>query len=208
MTDQTTDEPPTDDQHNQKMRQIQAEHRARMKTKRTSERGLFAVYTGNGKGKSTSALGCVLRALGWGHSVAIVQYIKGTWKTGEKQFFERFDDFVTIKRMGEGFTWDTQDRQRDIAAAEAAWKQSEVYLSSGELDLVVLDELNIVMRYDYLSVEAVLQGIANRHERTTVIVTGRDAKPELMDAADLVTEMKNVKHPFDAGIKAAKGFDF
>ncbi len=196
------------EEHAEQMRKVQAEHRAKMKERKKSERGLLAVYTGEGKGKSSSALGVMLRALGWGHDVAMVQYIKGTWKTGEKQFFERFDDLITIKRMGEGFTWDTQDRERDIAAAQAAWETSLEFMRSGDFDLVVLDELNITLRYDYLAAQDVVDGLATRHERTTVIVTGRDAPPALIEAADLVSEMRNVKHPFDAGIKAMRGFDF
>ena len=134
--------------------------------------------------------------------------IKGTWKTGEKEFFARFADLVTFRRMGEGFTWDTQDRDRDIAAARAAWQVSCEMLTSGDYDLVILDELNIVLRYEYLSVDEVLAGLTARDPRTTVVVTGRDAPPALLEVADLVTEMTNVKHPFDAGIKAARGFDF
>ncbi len=202
MTDKTNAE------HAEKMRQLQAEHRAKMKERRKADRGLLAVYTGEGKGKSSSALGVILRALGWGHDVAMVQYIKGTWKTGEKQFFETFEDLITIKRMGEGFTWDTQDRERDIAAAESAWQTSLEFMRGGDYDLVVLDELNISLRYEYLAVSEVIEGLATRHPRTTVIVTGRDAPEPLIEAADLVTEMKNVKHPFDAGIKAMRGFDF
>ncbi len=203
MTDDTSDQ-----QHTAKMREVQAEHRARMKQKRSSDAGLLAVHTGDGKGKSTSAFGVVLRAAGWGQSVAIVQYVKGTWKTGEKQFFQRFEDLVTFRQMGEGFTWDTQDRQRDVAAAEAAWQLSVDYLNSGDFDLVVLDELNIVLGYGYLDVDTIVAGLRARHPRTTALVTGRNAPAPLMDAADLVTEMRKLKHPFDAGIKAMRGFDF
>jgi cob(I)alamin adenosyltransferase len=203
-----TDEGEIDREHSERMRKVQAEHRSKMKDKRKAEGGLLAVLTGPGKGKSTSALGILLRAIGWGHKVAMVQFIKGTWKTGEKQFFARFSDLATVRCMGEGFTWDTQDRQRDIAAAEAAWAQSLEYLSSGEFDLVVLDELNVVLGHGYLDVHRVLEGLGARHTRTTAVVTGRGAKQELIEAADLVTEMINVKHPFDAGIKALKGFDF
>lgn len=195
-------------EHAEEMRKVQTEHRAKMKERKKSERGLLAVYTGEGKGKSSSALGVILRALGWGHDVAMVQYIKGTWKTGEKQFFERFDDLITVKRMGEGFTWNTQDRERDIAAARAAWETSLEYMRSGDFDLIVLDELNITLRYDYLPADEVVAGLLSRHNRTTVIVTGRDAPASLVEAADLVSEMRNVKHPFDAGIKAMRGFDF
>ena len=194
--------------HRARMREVQRAHRARIKEKSRAERGLLAVHTGKGKGKSTAAFGLIVRALGWGHDVGVVQFIKGTWKTGEKEFFARFDDLVTFRRMGEGFTWDTQDRDRDIAAARAAWQVSCEMLTSGDYDLVILDELNIVLRYEYLSVDEVLTGLTARDPRTTVVVTGRDAPPALLEAADLVTEMINVKHPFDAGIKAARGFDF
>lgn len=197
-----------DAQHREKMKAVQAEHRAKMKEKKRAEGGLLLVYTGNGKGKSTSAFGTVIRALGWGHSVAVVQYIKGTWKTGEREFFARFPDLLTWHAMGEGFTWDTQDRQRDRQAAEAAWAKSRAFLESGDYDLVLLDEINIALRYDQLSLEAVIEGVKARHPRTSVILTGRDAKPELLEMADLVTEMKQVRHPFEQGIKAKQGIDF
>ena len=195
-------------EHRQRMQQVQTAHRARIKEKTKSGRGLLAVHTGKGKGKSTAAFGTIIRALGWGHDVGVVQFIKGTWKTGEKEFFQRFDDLLTFRRMGEGFTWDTQDLDRDIRAARAAWQVSCEMLTAGDYDLVVLDELNIVLRYKYLSVDEVLDGLAARSDRTTVIVTGRDAPAALIDVADLVTEMGNIKHPFEAGIKAARGFDF
>jgi cob(I)alamin adenosyltransferase len=197
-----------DAQHREKMKAVQAEHRAKMKEKKRAEGGLLLVYTGNGKGKSTSAFGTVIRALGWGHSVAVVQYIKGTWKTGEREFFARFPDLLTWHAMGEGFTWDTQDRQRDRQAAEAAWAKSRAFLESGDYDLVLLDEINIALRYDQLSLEEVVEGVKARHPRTSVILTGRDAKPELLEMADLVTEMKQVRHPFEQGIKAKQGIDF
>ena len=149
-----------------------------------------------------------IRALGWGHSVAVVQFIKGTWKTGEREFFKRYDGLVTWHTMGEGFTWDTQDRVRDVAAAQSAWEKAINLMSSGDFDLVLLDELNITLRYDYLDVAAVVDGLLGRHKRTSVIVTGRDAKPELTEAADLVSEIKAVRHPFESGIKAKQGIDF
>ena len=145
--------------HRARMRRVQLAHRARIKKKSRAERGLLAVHTGKGKGKSTAAFGLIVRALGWGHDVGVVQFIKGTWKTGENEFFARFDDLVTFRRMGEGFTWDTQDRDRDIAAAGAAWKLSCEMLTSGDYDLVILDELNIVLRYGYLSVDEVLTNL-------------------------------------------------
>lgn len=197
-----------DARHREKMRAVQAEHRSKLKSMEQAGRGLLLVYSGNGKGKSTSAFGTVIRALGWGHSVAVVQYIKGTWKTGEREFFKRFEGLVDWHSMGEGFTWDTQDRQRDIAAAKAAWAQSRAFLESGDYDLVVLDEINIALRYDQLEAAEVLEGLKARHPRTSVILTGRDAKPEIMEAADLVTEMGQIRHPFEQGIKAKQGIDF
>ena len=194
--------------HTARMKEVQAEHRARMKDKTQAERGLLLVHTGHGKGKSTAAYGTILRALGWGQHVGVVQYVKGNWKTGERQLFQRLSDLIVWHTMGEGFTWDTQDRDRDVAAAEAAWAQSREMMVSGDFDLLVLDELNIVLRYGYLDLQRVLDGLAARDPRTSVIVTGRDAKPELCEAADLVTEMTLHKHPFDAGIKAKRGIDF
>lgn len=196
------------EQHRERMRALQAEHRAKIKDRKSPDRGLLLVYTGDGKGKSTSAFGTIVRALGWGHSVAVVQYVKGNWKVGEREFFQNFDGLVDWHTMGEGFTWDTQDRERDIAAAKAAWNESVKLMSSGDYDLVVLDELNIVLRYDYLDVNDVIEGLRSRSHRTSVIVTGRDAKPELLEQADLVSEVKAVRHPFDNGIKAKRGIDF
>ena len=193
--------------HKTKMKAMQAEHRAKVAEARDPGRGLVLVHTGNGKGKSSSAFGVIVRALGWGQKVAVVQFIKGTWITGERQFFDRLGG-VTWATMGEGFTWDTQDRDRDIAAAEAAFARARDFMESGDYDLVVLDEINIALRYDYLDVQAVIDGLKARDSRTSVILTGRDAKPDLMDYADLVTEMTEVKHPYAAGIKAQRGVDF
>ena len=165
------------------------------------------VHTGKGKGKSSAAFGVVIRALGWKQSVGVVQFIKGKWITGERRFFEEVGG-VTWHSMGEGFTWDTQDRDRDIAAATAAFATAREMMESGAFDLVVLDEINIALRYEYLSVETVLEALKARSERTAVILTGRDAKPEICEYADLVTEMEQVKHPFQAGIKAQRGVDF
>ncbi len=166
------------------------------------------VHTGDGKGKSSSAFGVIVRALGWKHKVGVVQFIKGKWVTGERQFFDRFPEDVVWHTMGEGFTWDTQDRDRDIAAAEAAFAKGAEMMAGGTFDLVVLDEINIALRYDYLAIEAVIAGLEARHNRTSVILTGRDAKPDLVEYADLVSEMREVKHPFQAGIKAQRGIDF
>ena len=195
-------------EHKDRMKQAQAEHRAKMKEKQRADHGLLLVHTGHGKGKSTAAYGMILRALGWGHTVGVVQYIKGNWKTGERLFFQRMSDLITWHTMGEGFTWDVQDRERDVRAAGAAWQQSREMMESGDFDLIVLDELNIVLRYGYLDVADVVEGLAQRSPRTSVVITGRDAKPELCEAADLVTEMSLHKHPFEAGIKAKRGVDF
>lgn len=194
--------------HAASMKQLQTAQREKMSEKKEADKGLFLLITGDGKGKSTSAFGTIIRALGWGHQVGVVQFIKGSWKTGERQFFDRFPDLLTWHTMGQGFTWDTQDREKDMAAARSAWDVSCQMLSSGDFDLVVLDELNIVLRYDYLPVDEVLKGLMARHARTSVIVTGRDAKQALREQADLITEMKPVRHPFEAGIKAKRGIDF
>lgn len=197
----------------------QADHKAQMETLKAAQdaktaqaveadRGLVLVYTGDGKGKSSSAFGVVARALGWGQRVGIVQFIKGKWVTGERQFFARFPQEVTWHTMGDGFTWETQDLAQDRAAAQAAFAKGAAMMASGDHDLVVLDEINIALRYDYLAIETVLAGLAARSTRTSVILTGRDAKQELMDYADLVSEMGEVKHPFKAGIKAKRGIDF
>jgi len=198
----------TDDaEHARAMKALKAERDAMMATKREGA-GLLMVHTGDGKGKSTAAFGMVARALGWGYKVGIVQYIKGKWITGERRFFAKFPDQVTYKVMGEGFTWDTQDRARDVAAAEAAWEMSLEMIADPSLHLVLLDELNIALRYDYLDIAKVVEGLKARPPEKHVCVTGRNAKPELIAIADLVTEMTLVKHPFEQGFKAQRGIDF
>lgn len=198
----------TGENHTEKMKALQAEQRKKTSEARDPGRGLVLVHTGNGKGKSSSAFGVIVRALGWKQKVGIVQFIKGKWITGEKQFFMTFEDQIDWHTMGEGFTWDTQDRDRDIAAAESAFARTAEMMRSGDYDLIVLDEINIALRYDYLDIETVLDALKARSDRTSVILTGRDAKPELCDYADLVSEMTEVKHPFKAGIKAQRGIDF
>jgi len=195
------------DDHKTRMKAIQAEHRRKVGEATDPERGLVLVHTGDGKGKSSSAFGVIIRALGWGHRVAVVQFIKGKWVTGERQFFEKQGD-VVWKTMGEGFTWDTQDKDRDTQAAQAAFEEGARLMASGEFDLLVLDEVNIALRHGYLDVARVIEALEARHPRTAVILTGRDARPELCDYADLVSEMVEVKHPFKAGIKAQRGIDF
>ncbi|WP_290495652.1 cob(I)yrinic acid a,c-diamide adenosyltransferase [Hyphomonas sp. UBA4494] len=200
MTDDTS--------HTEKMKALQAEQRKKTDAADVPDRGLVLVHTGNGKGKSSSAFGVIARALGWGHRVGVVQFIKGKWITGERQFFDKFPDQLEWHTMGEGFTWDTQDKARDIVAAEAAFDRAKTMMANGSYNLVVLDEINIAMRYDYLSTHAVVEGLKARDSQTSVILTGRDAKPELCDYADLVSEMVEVKHPFKAGLKAKRGVDF
>ncbi len=187
--------------------------RERMLATKTIEKGLLIVHTGKGKGKSTAAFGLAMRALGNGMKIGIVQFVKGKWRTGERTVLERFPDQVTIRAMGEGFTWDTQDRARDIAAAEAAWQASMGMIESARgaapaLDMVILDELNIVLRYNYLNLEQVVDFLEKKPPFLHVVVTGRNAKPPLIEIADLVTEMVMVKHPFRAGVKAQKGIEF
>ncbi|MEW9920041.1 cob(I)yrinic acid a,c-diamide adenosyltransferase [Marimonas sp. MJW-29] len=193
--------------HKEKMQERQAQQRKKVAELKDPDKGLVLVHTGAGKGKSSSAFGVAVRALGWKQKVGVVQFIKGKWKTGERQFFDRLGE-VTWHTMGEGFTWDTQDRDRDIAAAQAAFGKAREMMESGDYDLIVLDEINIAMRYDYLSVDEVIAGLDTRDKRTGVVLTGRDAKPELCAYADLVTEMTEVKHPFKAGIKAQRGVDY
>ena len=200
MTDDTS--------HTEKMKALQEEQRKKTDAASVPDRGLVLVHTGNGKGKSSSAFGVIARALGWGQKVGVVQFIKGKWITGERQFFSKFPDQLDWHTMGEGFTWDTQDKARDIAAAEAAFARAKDMMASGKYDLVVLDEINIAMRYDYLTIDAVLDGLKARSGQTSVILTGRDAKPALCDYADLVSEMVEIKHPFKAGLKAKRGVDF
>jgi len=193
--------------HKAKMQDVQSKQRKKIAELADPEKGLVLVHTGNGKGKSSSAFGVIIRALGWKQKVGVVQFIKGKWITGERQFFDRLGE-VTWHTMGEGFTWDTQDKDRDIAAAEAAFAKGVEMMKSGDYDLIVMDEINIALRYDYLSVTDVIAGLEARDKRTGVILTGRDAKPELYEFADLVTEMTEIKHPFHNGIKAQRGVDF
>jgi len=194
--------------HKDKMRKLQAAQNKKRDEAKDPEKGLVLVHTGDGKGKSSSAFGVIARALGWGRRVAVVQFIKGKWVTGERRFFENFKDELEWHTMGDGFTWDTQDKDQDTKAAIAAYAKACELMASGQFDLVVLDEINIALRYDYLTVDGVLEGLKKRSDRTSVILTGRDAKPELCDYADLVSEMREVKHPYHAGIKAQKGIDF
>jgi cob(I)alamin adenosyltransferase len=202
-----TDATDADARHAEKMRKKKAARDKILATK-TLEKGLLVVHTGKGKGKTTAAIGLALRALGRGFKVGIVQFVKGKWETGEREALKRFGDLVTLRTMGEGFTWETQDRARDVAAAEAAFRAAKAMLADPAYRMVILDELNIVLRYGYLPLADVLAALAARRPDLHVVVTGRNAKPELVEAADLVTEMVEVKHPFRAGVKAQAGVEF
>jgi cob(I)alamin adenosyltransferase len=175
---------------------------------KTIEKGLLIVNTGPGKGKTTAAFGLALRMLGYGKRVGVVQFVKGAWHTGERAAFAAFGDRVVWHSMGEGFTWETQDLKRDVAAAEAAWAKALELMADRSISLIVLDELNIALRYDYLDLETVVAALKDRREGLHVIVTGRNAKPALVEAADLVTEMGATKHHFAAGVKAQQGIEF
>ena len=195
--------------HKEKMQKIKAARDKIMATK-TEEKGLIMVHTGAGKGKSSSAFGMIMRCIAHGMPCGVVQFIKGNWSTGEKQFLRgRFADECQFIVSGEGFTWETQDKARDIKAAEKAWEASKEMIAEPSYDLVILDELNIVLRYDYLDLQDVLDIFANKRDMLHVVVTGRNAKPELIDAADLVTEMTQIKHPFrEQNVRAQKGIEF
>ena len=193
--------------HAEKMAKKKAARDKIIATK-TIEKGLLIVHTGKGKGKSTAAMGLAARAIGNDIKVGIVQFVKGVWETGERKVLDAFPDLCTIKAMGEGFTWDTQDRDRDVAAAQKAWEMAKEMIADPSYGMVILDELNIVLRYDYLDLQEVIDGLAARPEMLHVVVTGRNAKEELIEAADLVTEMTQIKHPFRSGVKAQKGIEF
>jgi len=175
---------------------------------KTLEKGLLMVHTGPGKGKSTAAFGLLLRMVGRGRRTGVVQFIKGAWSTGERDALVRFGDLVEWHTMGEGFTWETQDRDRDVAACRRAWDQAVAMMQRPGLSLLVLDELNIALRYDYLEEAEVLAALATRPAGLHVVITGRNARPALIEAADLVTEMTLVKHHFAAGVKAQEGIEF
>ncbi|WP_269713296.1 cob(I)yrinic acid a,c-diamide adenosyltransferase [Caulobacter sp. NIBR2454] len=205
MTDQTVED--LNARHNAKMVKVQAA-RAKMMAERQIEKGLLIVNTGAGKGKTTAALGMVLRAIGHGQRVSVIQFIKGALQTGEKVVFDAFPEQVEFRPMGEGFTWDTQDRARDIAVARQTWEAVKARIADPDWDMVVCDELNIVLRYDYLPVDEVVEVLSARPEGKHVVVTGRNAPQALIDAADLVTEMVVIKHPFRSGVKAQAGIEF
>ena len=195
------------ERHRAKMAKRKAVQDAEVAGK-TIEKGLLIVHTGTGKGKSTAAFGLALRMLGRGHRVGVVQFVKGAWHTGERDAFAAFGDKVSWHTMGEGFTWETQDRERDVAHAKAGWEEAKKLIADPSYRMVLLDELNIVLRYDYLPLDEVLSVLKNKPADKHVIVTGRNAKEELIEIADLVTEMELVKHPFRSGVKAQKGVEF
>jgi cob(I)alamin adenosyltransferase len=201
-TDQTEVE-----RHRAKMAKRKAVQDAEVAAK-TIEKGLLIVHTGTGKGKSTAAFGLALRMLGRGQRVGVVQFIKGAWHSAERDALARFGDQLVWHTMGEGFTWETQDRARDVAAAERAWAKACELMADPNLAMLILDELNIALRYDYLDLAAVVAALKARPRGLHVVVTGRNAKPELVTAADLVTEMTLVKHHFAAGVKAQPGIEF
>jgi cob(I)alamin adenosyltransferase len=196
-----------EDRHKSKMANRKAIQDAEVAGK-TVTKGLLIVHTGKGKGKSTAAFGLLLRALGRGLRAGVVQFGKGAWETGERTAVERFGDQVSWYTLGEGFTWETQDRARDVAAAERAWDTAKNLMSDSSIKLLILDELNIALRYDHLGIEDVIAALASRRPDLHIVVTGRNAKAEMIEAADLVTEMTLVKHHFSAGVKAQEGIEF
>ncbi|MCY4034833.1 MAG: cob(I)yrinic acid a,c-diamide adenosyltransferase [Hyphomicrobiales bacterium] len=190
------------------------EARDKMLAEKTVEKGLLIVHTGKGKGKSTAAFGLAARALGNDMRVGVVQFVKGAWRSGERRVLERFGKQIDIRVMGEGFTWETQDRARDIRAAKSAWQAAEEMIAACKgdkpaYDLILLDELNIVLRYDYLPIDEVMKTLRARPSMLHIVVTGRNAREEMIDAADLVTEMVAVKHPFrEQNVRAQRGIEF
>ncbi len=204
---QNMSEEQLNERHADKMKKKKAARDKIIATK-TIEKGLTIVHTGKGKGKSTAAFGMVFRALGNGMKVGVIQFVKGKWGTGERVILEKMGDQVTMSSMGEGFTWETQDRQRDIDAARIAWDKAKELIMDDEHQMVLCDELNIVLRYDYLPVEEIIEVLQNKPPMKHVIITGRNAKEELIGFADLVTDMTMIKHPFRGGVKAQVGIEF
>jgi cob(I)alamin adenosyltransferase len=198
----------TDEQYQKKMQRRKEVQDQRI-AQAVPEKGLIIVHTGNGKGKTTAALGMILRSLGHGYKVAIVQFIKGAWEPSEKKVFSLWKNQLEFHAMGEGFTWETQDRDRDIQKAQAGWQKGLEYIRNPEFKLVLLDEVNIAIKLGYLRVEEILTGLAQKPADNHVILTGRGAPDALIDCADLVTEMNLVKHPFrEQGVKAQAGIEF
>lgn len=193
-------------EHQAKMKALKAKQDAEVKSK-TIRRGVVVVNTGDGKGKSTSGFGVAIRAAGHGQKVAVMQFVKGTWKTGEQQALKRFPE-ITHLISGDGFTWNTQDVEQDIASAQQGWAKSKELIQSGDFDVVVLDEIHIALRYDYLNADEVAEVLRNKPEHVSIVTTGRDAPKAVIDAADTVTEFQIVKHAYKAGIRARKGVEF
>ena len=201
---------PEDDnaRHARKMAKKKAA-RDKIMASKEGDRGLIIVHTGKGKGKTSAALGMVVRSIGHGMKVGVVQFIKGAWDTAERRVLEQMGgDLIEFKAMGEGFTWETQDKARDIAAAEKAWAEAARMLADPSYKMVLMDELNIVLKYDYLPLDPILEALKNRPEGQHAVITGRNALPDLIEAADLVTEMELIKHPFRSGVKAQPGVEF
>lgn len=197
----------SDERHAEQMRRRKASYDAR-KAAATREKGLIIVHTGTGKGKTSAALGMVFRALGHGMRVGVVQFTKGAIETGEAAFARKLEGRIDFYTLGEGYTWETQDRQRDAAVARKAWEQARDLIEDPRYQIVVLDELNIVLKYDYVPLGEVLETLRGKREDLHVIITGRNAKDELIELADLVTEMRLIKHPYKSGIKAQKGIEY
>ncbi len=196
------------ERHADKMRKKKAA-RDKIIAGKTIEKGLIIVHTGKGKGKSTAAFGMVFRAIGHGFRTVVIQFVKGAWETGERTILDNFPDLVTVKAMGEGFTWETQDRARDIELSQAAWAEAKVHILDPDVRMVLLDEINIALRYGYIDIDEVVTFLQNeKPEDTHVLLTGRNAKEELIEIADLVTEMTLIKHPFRSGVKAQAGIEF
>jgi cob(I)alamin adenosyltransferase len=204
MTDETSEQ----ERYRAKMAKRKAAQDAEVAGKTITEKGLLIVHTGTGKGKSTAAFGLVLRMLGYGQKCAVVQFIKGAWETGERKVLEGFGPLMEWHTLGEGFTWETQDKARDMAAAAKAWETAKRLMQDPKLKLLVLDELNIALRYDYLPLDKVVTTLTARRPDLNIVVTGRNAKQPLIEAADLVTEMTLVKHHFAQGVKAQQGIEF
>jgi len=202
------DENAEQERHRAKMAKRKAAQDAEVAAKAITQKGLLIVHTGTGKGKSTAAFGLVLRMLGYGKKCAVVQFIKGAWATGERKVLEGFGPLMEWHTLGEGFTWETQDKARDMAAAAKAWETAKTLMRDPKLRLLVLDELNIALRYDYLSLDEVVTTLKDRLPDLNIVVTGRNAKPAMIEAADLVTEMTLVKHHFAQGVKAQEGIEF
>lgn len=202
-----SDDADLDRRHSEKMAKKKAARDKILATK-TEERGLLIVHTGKGKGKTTAAMGLAVRCIGHGMKVGLVQFVKGVWETGERRVLESFPELCVMKAMGEGFTWETQDRQRDIAAARRAWETAQQMIKDSSFKMVILDELNIVLRYGYIAIDDVLPVLQGKPRDLHIVVTGRNANEKLIEAADLVTEMMVIKHPFRSGVKAQPGIEF